>query len=117
MSPTVFQIEIETSDSELSDALRSQQLSSLRLMHRAFTCDSAEWQPPIQEFLTIIIEVAKELEIGLLCNWLYERVKNTPPRKVTINQTLVLTDPEQLAAVLHQLGVSAKDVDKNCSNE
>ncbi|MFI5446084.1 hypothetical protein [Polaromonas sp. UC242_47] len=99
MSSSVLRIEIETSDTALLRDLQAQNIEGLRLMRRAFTCDSAEWIPPVEKVLSFIVEASVTIDVNLVAAWLYDRFKEKPPEKVIVNGTDV--EPERVTIVIN----------------
>ncbi len=103
MPQSILRIEIETSDREFLKALRAEEITGLRLMSKVFTCDSAEWIPPVEKILTFIVDASTQIEIGLLSTWLYERFKNKPPERVTVNDQEV--EPASISIVINNIQI------------
>lgn len=68
-------------------------------MTRAFTCDSPDWIPPLENVLRLIVETSITIETNLLAVWLYDRFKTKPPEKVTVNDVPV--EPERIMIVVN----------------
>lgn len=95
----VLRIEIETSDTALLSDLQTEQIDGLRLMTRAFTCDSPDWIPPVENVLRLIVEVSIAAETNLLAAWLYDRFKARPPEKLVVNDVPV--EPARVSIVIN----------------
>ena len=99
MSSNILRIEIETADSEILRDLQAQKIEGVRLMTRAFTCDSIDWVPPVEKLLSLIVETSFAVETGLLSAWLYDRFKDKPPEKLSVNGHAV--SPDQIVVVIN----------------
>jgi hypothetical protein len=99
MPTSVLCIEIETSDAAFLRDLQAQDIEGLRLMTRTFTCDSAEWIPPVEKVLNFIVEASVSIEFNLVAAWLYDRFKEKPPEKLTVNGSNV--EPEHITIMIN----------------
>jgi hypothetical protein len=99
MPTSVLCIEIETSDATFLRDIKAQNIEGLRLMTRNFTCDSAEWIPPAEKVLNFIVEASVSIEFNLVAAWLYDRFKEKPPEKLTVNGSHV--EPERITIVIN----------------
>ena len=99
MSPQILRIEIETSDKSLFHDLKDKNFEGVRLMTKAFICDSPDWIPPVENVLQLIVEISVAVETNLIAAWLYDRFKNRKPEILTVNDVAV--QPENVVIVIN----------------
>ena len=99
MSPQILRIEIETSDKSLFHDLKDKNFEGVRLMTKAFICDSPDWIPPVENVLQLVIEISVAVETNLIAAWLYDRFKDRKPEILTVNDVAV--QPENVVIVIN----------------
>jgi len=69
---------------ELSAYLSSKGVADFKGGRVMLAFDSADLQPVIETVLTFTIEASKDLTLGLVGAWLYERFQKKPPKTVSV---------------------------------
>jgi len=103
-------IEILTEDRELLAALKNEKLDGVRLMTRAFTCDTVDWIPPVERVFTYIVETSNTVVWSLLTAWLYDRFKTKPPEQIIINNITVSTSQEMVTIINKQIEATDREL-------
>lgn len=108
-----IKIQIRTEDkellTELTAYLSSKEATDFRGSRVILTFDSADWQPVIEAALTFTIEASREITLGLIGAWLYERFKEKPPKAVSVDHRP--TAHQQITVVINNYIINQSEVD------
>lgn len=108
--PIKIQVRTEDKDllTELTAYLSSKEATDFRGSRVILTFDSADWQPVIEAVLTFTIEASREITLGLISAWLYDRFKEKPPKAVSVDQRP--TAPQTIKVVINNYIINQSEV-------
>ncbi len=100
------QIEICTDDLKLLDDLRAANVSGIKLYEIVMRNDDAELAQHAITVCNFIIDIAIDLDTGLLGTWLYERIKNRT-NQITVNGEDISAQPEKITVIVQNIVIHA----------
>lgn len=113
MPEKIVSIEIKTSDKSLISDLKDVNIPDLKIAQRLSFCDSAEWIPPAEKLIAVIIDSSSAIALSLLSSWLYDRFIKKKPNETTINNTNIVNNPENITIVINNSIQIIKDNENN----